>query len=224
MSHRGLKMRALLRWPGMIDAILRGLIVRRPDLALAAGYAWAHIVLPYYREPYYQVSKTGAASSAAAINFVPDNDLEPLVDLLRHRIEIEGAYDIREQLLIVLLVAFRARGGSSTALCLALDRWRREAPPPKPGGTNSLPNRFIGAQTLGELANMIGERDPDYQTVKAAEKLILSTPFADVRAFAAAHPRLCEDSRLAYALTRRAVAAGENSYARDLLKRLLLRV
>ena len=170
-------------------------------LALTAGYAWAHIVLPYYREPYYQVSKT--AFIRAAINFVPDDDLEPLVDLLRHRIEIEGAYDIREQLLIVLLIAFRARGGSSTALCLALDRWRREAPPPKPDGTNSLPNRFIGAQTLGELANMIGERDPDYQTVKAAEKLVLSTPFADVRAFAAAHPRLCEDSRLAYALTRR---------------------
>jgi hypothetical protein len=209
----------LVSWTGMINPLLRGMVLRRPDLALVASYAWTSLVLPYYREPYYQGSETGEFIRAA-ITAAPNGDLEAVTDLLRKRIEVGGAHDIRERLLLALLDTLRARGASSEAVRRAIDRWREEAPPGAPEDTSSLPDPYIGVQTLAEFNAALDGNEVDYWATKAAERLILSATYSEARAFANAHPGFMGDSRVTCALARTALAAGESSYGRELLKGL----
>jgi hypothetical protein len=205
----------LVSWTGMVDPLFRGIVLRRPDLALAATYAWTGLVLPYYHEPYYRESETGKFIRVV-IAAAPDGDLEAVTDLFRKRIEVEGAHNIRERLLRVLLDSLRVRGASSGALQQSIDRWREEAPPGAPENTSSPPDPYIGVRTLAEFDATLDGKEVEYWATQAAERLILSTTFPEARVFLNEHSGLMGDRRIACAAARAAVAAGEFSYAREL--------
>jgi hypothetical protein len=217
-TAHALETAGLISWTGMIDPMLRGIVLRRNDLALAVSYAWTALVLPYYREPYYQESKTGAFVRTA-ITVVPDEDLNALTELLRRRIEAEGAYNIRATLLVVLLDGLQARGISNGALKRAVERWRKEAPPPSANDGSSL-DPYIAVQTLSELSKALASRENDYWATRATERLIVSGTLSEAREFANAHPTLVRDSGVICAMARLAASTGERSYAEALLEGL----
>ena len=46
-------------WASLINALLLGIVMRRPDLVHVCAETWCSLALPYYAEPYYQESRLG---------------------------------------------------------------------------------------------------------------------------------------------------------------------
>ena len=55
----------VIGWARLVDALLFGLVKRRPELAPVAAVVWCELALPYYMEPFYSESKLGAFIDAA---------------------------------------------------------------------------------------------------------------------------------------------------------------
>jgi hypothetical protein len=55
----------VIGWARLVDALLFGLVRRRPELAPVAAVTWCELALPYYLEPYFSESDLGAFIEAA---------------------------------------------------------------------------------------------------------------------------------------------------------------
>jgi hypothetical protein len=89
LEHAG-----LVSWDGLLDNLLRGLVSRRPDLAMSAIQLWVRLVMPFYEEPHYQESRLGGFMSHT-LAIVSASEISPAVEVLRAAIKAESSEDKR---------------------------------------------------------------------------------------------------------------------------------
>ena len=65
------------RWPALVDAVTRGILRRRHDLALPLAVTWTAQCLPYYDEAYNSVTRFGQFLHDVAA-LAPDEDLSAI--------------------------------------------------------------------------------------------------------------------------------------------------
>lgn len=212
LSHRG-----VIGWPNLVDALLLGVVQRRPDLAMACGIAWCSLALPFYMEPSFRESHLGEFVEAA-VAAATEGDAAVLVDMLRAAIEAESRAHERSTLLQKLSAAARNRGHASTALNDALARWKAESPAPRHTYTAM---KYDALTTLAELkAAFEHESDPKgpgYEAPRAFDRLAPAAGFEAAREIFEHWPVLQKESRSRFLLVDLALDAGHTDYARKLV-------
>jgi hypothetical protein len=145
--------RSAIGWAQMVDALLFGLVKRRPDLVLTATISWCELALPYYKEHYFAASELGEFIEVAITN-APSTNVHTVANVLFGAIEAESRAHERAALLNKLLEAASARGVCTRGMKDARDRWMTESPPPRQWYT---PSRYDDVQSLLELNTKLEE-------------------------------------------------------------------
>lgn len=223
----------MLTWDAMGNALLRGVLRRRPDMAAPCATCWASVVLPFYGEPHYRQDKLGLFL-IEVVEAAKDEQVVSIIEFLQAGIETDGDLAIRAALLHKLAAVADARGHLSPQLRASCARWDPEAPPPEP--PSSSPDRFEGVDNFEELKRRLSARHPtadpdgaeiavplsdgpDYEAVAAAIRLIKSVDLAASRQFVESRPEFLSDSRLRFTLAERAIDVGDTAYANELVDR-----
>jgi len=136
----------VIGWALLLDALLFGLVKRRPDLVPAAAVAWCELALPYYMEPYFSESELGTFIEAT-ISAASPADVQAIAQLFLAAIETEARAHERAALLDRLCQAAKTRGASSRSMEDACERWKAESPPPRHSYT---PTRYDDVSSLAE--------------------------------------------------------------------------
>lgn len=215
---RALEHHSLISWVELVDSILRGISVRRPDLIPMAVQAWVCLVLPYYKEPFYQEGRLGGFITTAMAQ-CPTTRVDELVALLLRFIEAQSVDTTRIELLEKLRDAAAARGIGTTVLERALRRWRKEIRI-KPESSGDSPDPLSGATSLDEIASRLDKAgsEPDYRATDPVIRLVEKATAEAAEEFLAKQPTFSGESRVLFSRTRAALAAGEPAKARALLK------
>jgi hypothetical protein len=208
--------RGMLGWSGLVNALLLGIILRRPDLATSCIVTWISLCLPHYNEPFYRSSKLGkfVSISIAAAN---ENDLGALVQHLNATLEAESQPTVRASLIRELINAANLRGVKSTELDEALLRWRDEIPEKLDSGTPGAYDDLSSLDALEEHLRADGLKEPAYSVASAFVRLVSPANLDEARAMFRRWPQIHTDSSSRFVLFELAVAKGETSFARQLL-------
>lgn len=176
-TGRQLVERSAIGWAQMVDALLFGLVKRRPDLVLSATITWCELALPYYKEHYFATSDLGEFIEVAIAN-APSTHVHTVANLLLGSIEAESRAHERSGLLNKLLEAAIARGVCTRAMKDARDRWMTESPPPRQWYTQK---RYDNVQSLLELNTKLEEDAKTgkvgYEAVQAFSRLAPDSGF-----------------------------------------------
>lgn len=208
-----------LGWAHMVDAVLQGLVRRRPDMVPAAVPVWCQLTLPYYKAPYYRESEQGDF-----IDLVVDSALASEVSavcdtLLRH-IQVEARTDVRVSLLDHLRLAAARRACRCTDIDAALVRWRTECPPP---ARTSSDMRHSDVTSMEALAADIekeireGRSAPGYEAGRAFQRLVCTSNYPLAAQLFEKWVGIQNESRARAALIDVAMDAGDSGNARRLL-------
>lgn len=216
-AARSLSANGMIGWPNLIDALLLGMVKRRPELTVSCSAAWCSLALPYYIEPYYHKSRVGEFVETA-VTVVGDSDLEALTETFRLAIETESRVHERSDLLARLHSSARKRGYASAALDSALSRWKPEAPSPR---RSSTPMKYDSIESLSDL-DLAFQREtnsggPGYEAPSAFVRLAPAAGFEPARCVFERWPVLQKDSRSRFLLFDLAVTVGRKDYAKRLL-------
>jgi hypothetical protein len=214
-AARAINARAILPWCGIVDAILLGILRRRPEMAGQCIVTWAALALPYYTEPHYRESRLGQFISDSVAATAAD-EVDAMVELLRTTIEAESRADARITLLERLKQAVAHRGLANTRLDDAIDRWRTEAPVRRDGGT---PRHYDDVSSLAELEQRLGaegEERHHYDAAAAFVRLEGTTNLDEANAAFDRWPAIRSDYRARFALIDRALTDGRRQLARTL--------
>jgi hypothetical protein len=208
----------LFAWTTLVDAVLRGVLARRSELAAVAANAWAALVIPYQQRqsPYWHDEKT--AFLAECVAAAPATDVPEIATVLLRAIEAEGVPEMRLGMLESLGRAARARGVEIAGASAALTRWEPESPPEREDDTH---DRARHARTLGELRDLLrnGALEAEHYGVSpAVERASAEAPYLEVKHFVHDHPAVLNDKRTLSHVGHRALDAGDATYARELLK------
>ncbi|WP_087647677.1 hypothetical protein [Caballeronia choica] len=209
--------RGMLDWAGIINALLLGVVRRRPDLAGPCAIAWDCLTLPYYCEPHYRTHKLGEFISTA-IAASPPHDLDTLIDHLCATIEANAQASTRTSLLERLVDAMCARGAQNSRVDEAVVRWRAETPAERDSNT---PGRYDDVASLDALEARLRDeaRDaPDYEGIAAYARLAATADLDEARALFERWPALQRDINARFALVTRALSCGELEIARSLVE------
>lgn len=167
----------VIGWARTVDALLFGLVKRRPDLVLVATVAWCELSLPYYGEPHFSEIELGAFIEAA-ISVASEEDVETVAERFLVAIETESRAHERESLLDRLYTSSKARGAWSQVLEDARVRWRAEALPPR---HSSTPSRFDDVTSLLELKRKLEQDEANgelgYEAAHAFNRLAPNSDF-----------------------------------------------
>jgi hypothetical protein len=214
---RALSDNGAIGWPNLVDALLLGMIKRRPDLITACGIAWCSLALPFYMEPYFRESHLGEFVETA-VALVPEGEGEALVKTLRTAIEAQSRAHERSALLQKLHSSARQRGWAGQALDDALLRWKAESPPPRHSYTAM---KYDGITTLSDLETAFElESSPDgpgYEAPRAFDRLAPAAGFDAARKVFERWAILRKESRSRFLLVDLAIEAGREDYARQLV-------
>ncbi|BDU76851.1 P-loop NTPase family protein [Mesoterricola sediminis] len=207
----------VLGWDGILNALLLGVVRRRPDLAGQCAITWMSLSLPYYREPHYRPGKLGEIISAivAAAN---ESTVAALVETLCAAIEAESQLQSRAALLERLAEAASPRNITITALNDALVRWQAEAPAERDVTT---PMRFDDVASLDELEKRFLNENvehPNYEGVHAYVRLAPNAGLAEARDMFERWPAFQEDARARFTLVEQAFRHGDIGLARSLVE------
>jgi hypothetical protein len=137
----------VLSWDGLMNAVLLGVVKRRPALSTACGVLWCSLALPFYAEPHFRSSKLGEFVTAV-LDAVEDSRLGAVIETLRGAAAAESVPRSRLGLFERLVEAAKRRGIESERLSSELARWRNEAIPDRSAET---PSQHDDVYSLSEL-------------------------------------------------------------------------
>lgn len=208
--------RGMLGWSGLVNALLSGIILRRPDLAASCIVTWTSLCLPHYNEPFYRSSKLGRFVSTS-ISVANENDLEGLVQHLIAALEVESQPTVRASLIQELINAANLRGVKSAKLDEALLRWRDEIPKKLDANTPGPYDDLNSLDALEERLYTDDLKESAYGIPSAFVRLLSSTNLNEARAMFRRWPQIHTDTSARFALFDLAIAKGDTSFARQLL-------
>ncbi|WP_333678617.1 ATP-binding protein [Dyella sp.] len=203
-------------WPNAVDAILIGIVKRRPDFALGCAMAWMSLSLPFYVEPYYRESQSGEFVDVA-MSQVPENDLAALVNRLQETIETDSLFALRGLLMEKLHQAALERGYVAPDLANAMHRWSTEAPFERDTGTSAKYDEIKDFASLKAAFEEEGFDKLKFEAESAFNRLARSTTFEDARDVFERASVLKTDSRSRFLLVDMAIDAGDRDYAQKLV-------
>jgi hypothetical protein len=211
---RLLTSKGLLSWDCAINALMIGVVRRRPELASACSITWRFLALPFYSEPFYSEGQTGqlVLKSVTAVSL---EELNTVIDVLRDGIEIHSTTSARTRLLECLATGLSQRGLSNERVDDALRRWRSETPTPEDRGT---PGKYDEIASLSLLEDELNRTtQPSYDAASAFSRLLDTATLAEAAAFFDRWPTIQRDYRARYTLIDRAIAEDDRTLARDLI-------
>ncbi|MDN7894325.1 ATP-binding protein [Burkholderia cepacia] len=214
---RGLVDDGAIGWALMVDALMLGLVRRRPDLTLVATVTWCELALPYYSEPYYNESRLGEFV-AAAIEEAALEDVGKVIDTLLLAIEAEARVHERVGLLDRLCKAAKSRGIASQLMDDTRARWAAEAPRPRHSYT---PMRYDDVLTLSDLKRRLEIDDlageVSYDAPNAFCRVVTDVDYALAKEVFDQWGPIQRNSRARFLVTDLAIAAGQLDVARQLM-------
>ncbi|WP_273217744.1 ATP-binding protein [Pseudomonas sp.] len=211
---RLLTSKGLLSWDCAINALMIGVVRRRPELASACSVTWRFLALPFYAEPFYSEGQTGqfVLKSLAAASI---EEVNTVIDVLRDGIEIHSTTSSRTRLLECLATGLSQRGLSSERVNEALCRWRSETPTPEDRGTPGTYDEIASLSLLEDALNSTAQ--PSYDAASAFSRLLGTATLEEATAFFDRWPIVQRDYRARYTLIDRAIAEDDRKLARDLI-------
>lgn len=215
-AARAMAEQGMLSWDGIVNALLLGMVTRRPDLADACLTTWCSLALPFYSEPHFRADQTGDFLDAA-IAAACETEIARVIDYVRNAIETQSQSRVRVALLERLRNAALARGHEDQRLQDALSRWQSETPPEKERYT---PAEFDDVVSFEELEGRLKSRSPDlslYSASDAFARLIEKADFSQAVCQWERLPELHKEAKARFALSELAIAAGRSDIARPLL-------
>lgn len=205
-------------WALLVDALMLGLVRRRPDLTLVATVTWCELALPYYMEPYYNESRLGLFV-AAAIEAAAPEDVSNVIDTLLLAIEAEARAHERVGLLDRLRKAVRSRRIVSQSIDEAHARWAAEALKRRHSYT---PSRYDDVSTLSDLRRQLEIDDlkgeVSYDAPNAFCRLAIDEEFVVVKEVFDQWKPIQRNSYARFLVVDLAIAAGQIDVARQLMK------
>ena len=222
-------------WDGIVDAILRGMIVRSPRVCRDALTAWCWLCLPWYGELRGKTNRSGSflteVVAACALEDLVAVEAETVA-----AISMLSPADARLRLLRVLETAFAERGGGAAvreavAVVAAAETGLGEddgsGADPRNRSYERLSDLAQVTQALEEeLAYQFRAREdgrvevsvePGWNIRPAAARVVASSPWPQVADFANRQPELIAEPDIALAAAKVALAAGEVSAAEELI-------
>lgn len=205
-------------WARTVDALLFGLVKRRPDLVLAATVTWCELSLPYYMEPYFSESDLGAFIEAA-IGAASSADVHAVAQFFLVAIETESRAHERAALLDRLCKAANTRGAWARTMEDARVRWRAESPRPRHSYT---PSRYDDVSSLTELKAKL-EQDAangeiGYEAAHAFNRLAPSSEFNLAKDLFNRWDSIQRDSRARFIVVNLAIDSGKPEVAHALME------
>ncbi len=211
-------------WDALVDAVARGILRRRPDLAIPLAITWSALCLPYYEEVYNSLTRTGQflRDLAAA---VPLDELPVIESVIVVGLERDAKPSTRPKLLRIFRDALADRGLNSPSVDIAVERWNAE--PAYDEG--ALPDYYqlksfqdVERAVAAERARREAQTTVHYGDFvnhalgKRIGRIIAGKPWDEVEAFAACNAQLVRDPPVKNALAKAAIAAGKRPYAESL--------
>lgn len=205
----------LIAWPNRVDALMIGMLRRRPELLFPCVSTWCALCLPFYIEPYYRDPTHVGDFIDIAANAAGPNLIGELAPLLQRAIEIDGRAHERVALLERLRTAAATHGYMDRRLEDAIWRWSAEAPPAR---HSSSPQKYDEAASLEELQRAFEADDAklDFNAPYRFRELARSAPLEQVRQMYERWDSLQADTRCRFMMMERLVQAGDTSYAKKL--------
>lgn len=212
-------------WESLVDAVTRGILRRRPDLAIPIAITWSALALPYYEEVYNSLTRTGQflRDLAAA---APLETLPAIGQMIVAGLERDARPSRRAKLLRVFRDGLADRDYRSSTVDMAVDRWNAESVQDE----EALPDYFqlntfehVERAVAAERARRDAQTSVHYGDFvnhtlgKRVGRIIANKPWEEVEAFATRNPQLIRDRPVKKALARAALAAGRRGYAEALL-------
>lgn len=207
-AARALVQWGTIGWARMVNALMLGMVKRRPEVAHACVVTWCSLALPYYIEPFYRESYQGEFIDAA-IEVVPLCEVERLVEIFQAAIETEAQAHERASLLMRLSTAALKREVTLMSLNDAIARWNTESPADR---HYSTPTRYDEITSLAEL-NARFELDNDqnklsYEASRAFTRLAPGAGFVQAREVFEEWESIRNDSRALYVVINLALDEG----------------
>lgn len=206
----------LIAWPNRVDALMIGMLRRRPELLFACVATWCRLCLPFYLEPHYRNPMhvgdfIDVAADVAGAGLIAD-----LVPILQSAIEVDSRAHERLTLLKRLQGAAARHGYADRQLERAISRWSSEALPPRRSYT---PQKYDDAATLDELQRAFEAEGAklDYNAPHRFSELAESAPLEQVRQMYERWDSLQSDVRCRFMIVERLIQADEKAYARKLV-------
>jgi hypothetical protein len=223
-AYQWAKPSGVWHWAALVDAVARGMLRRRPDLALPLAITWSTLCLPYYEEVYNSLTRTGQFLRELA-TATPSDQLGDVEGVIVSGLARDARPKLRSRLFRIFRDALAERGIRAPALDVAVQRWNTETSHDE----DALPDYFEltsfdavdaavaadrkrrEAQTsigYGDFVNdVLGER---------IGRLLAEKPWPEVETFAARNQKLIRDRPVRDALAKAALVAGQRSYAQAL--------
>jgi hypothetical protein len=207
-----------IEWPWLADALLRGTIQRRPELAAVCGVLWCGLAMPYLKARHYESEEVVGGLPALAIAKIDATLVPRFVAKILPAIESQARPDGRCAILREVIAACKSRGIDVTEADLALTRWTGEAPPPRQMGT---PQKYDDISDLAALqAAAIAEDSSKFAGTSLYGpfiRLAAQSGYAAARSAFEAMPALHSEERAIFTLADLAIGAGDLAYARSLV-------
>ncbi len=202
----------LIAWPNRIDALMIGMLRRRPELLFACVATWCGLSLPFYMEPHYRDPTHVGDFIDVAADAAGPGMIGELVSLLLRAIEVDSRAHERLTLLKRLRAAAARHGWADRRLEDSIGRWSSEAPAPRHSYT---PQKYDTAATLEELQRAF-ETDGaelDHNAPYRFFELAGSAPLQQVRQMYERWDRLQSDTRCRFMMVERLAQAGDTAHA-----------
>lgn len=205
-------------WARLVDALLFGLVKRRPELVPVATVIWCELALPYYMEPYFNEPELGTFIEAA-IGAASPGDAKAVSDHFLAAIETESRAHERAALLDRLCRVARTRGAWGQAMEAARVRWKAESPPPRHSYT---PTRYDDVSSLPELKTQleqdVASGEPGYEAAHAFNRLAPEAGLALAKEIFDRWGTIQRDSRARFVVINLAINSGQTDVARELMQ------
>ena len=217
-------------WDALVDAVARGMLRRRPDLALPLAMTWGALCAPYYEEAYNSLTDEGQFLRDLAAEAEPDQLL--LIErAVVSALERDAKPSMRSRLLRTFRDGLADRGRNSPLVNAALQRWNDE---PAHNGKFAyddepladyyqvhsfadVENAVAAVRRWREAQTSTGYGDFVNRTLgERIGRIIAGSPWDEVQSFAARNPKLVGDRPVRNALAKAALAAGDRAYAEAL--------
>lgn len=217
-AGRCLVNQGVIGWARLVDALLFGLVKRRPELVPIATVSWCELALPYYMEPHFNEPELGTFIEAA-IGAASPGDAEAVADHFSAAIETESRAHERAALLDRLCQAARMRGVWSRVMEDARVRWKAESPPPRHSFT---PIRYDDVPSLPELKTQLEQDaasgEPGYEAAHAFNRLAPGSDFTLAKEVFDRWGSIQRDSRARFIIVNLAIDSGRPDIARELMQ------
>jgi hypothetical protein len=219
------KASGIWHWDALIDAVARGMVRRRPDLAIPLAITWTALGLPYYSEVYNSVTRTGEFLREL-VALTPADTLPEVERAIVASLERDAPPVERPTLLRIFRDALADRAVHSTVVSAAVERWNAEPAYDK----DALPDYFL-LETLEDVERAVASerKRREAQTsvyhgdfvnrllAKRIGRIVAGETWSNVEAFAARNAELVRNKSVIEAVAKAAVSAGEREYAETLL-------